>query len=191
MASRIEKRYIRYEDWHGNVYIPASSGGASGSVAQGSEATETGSSSAITTDGEVVEDTETSSGKSVYVEHATYQKTAMVAIFDDVSFGSVVFDIRIKSTIGSGDGDVLIANVYYHDDTTDLDSLLCRSTFTHDNIGTANSYVEIGFAANYSGVHTSSYGVKIELLTVANSGADLYIDYIAANKAFPTLVGII
>lgn len=188
-----ELRYIRIEDWNGNIYYPEGPGsGTGGSTVDGTSITETG----ITrSDGQLTSDPNASKGQAVIVtdDGSGQDKLVFTTIFQNLTFGKVSCDVRLKSSIGSGSNTIIVANCYYFDNTNQDDNyqgtLLSSTNISGDVIGVANQYVNIGFVTDYKGVSTSSVGLKVELLLKAGTGATIHFDYISTDKAFAAVTG--
>lgn len=187
-----EKRYIRIEDWEGNIYYPESGGSSTGgAIVDSSDASSTGTT---TTDGQSTDDSQANNGSAiVVVSDASKDQNVITTKFDNLSFGKISGNIRLKSSIGSGDTVILVINCYYFDNTNQEDeymgTLISSTEITGDKIGVTGEYIDIGFVTNFKGISTSSVSLKVEVLLKAGTGCTIHLDQIAVAKSFVGVTG--
>lgn len=187
-----ERRYIRIEDWEGNIYYPESGGSSTGgSIVDSSDASSTGTT---TTDGQSTDDSQANNGTAiVVVADATEDQNIITTNFDNLSFGKISGNVRLKSSIGSGDTVLIVINCYYFDNTNQEDNymgtLISSTEITGNKIGVVNDYVDIGFVTNFKGISTSSVSLKVEVLLKAGTGCTVHLDQIAVTKSFAGVTG--
>lgn len=204
-VTQIERRYCRVEDWEGNIYLfSSSSGAASGSTVNGSDATNPDdtddqhgiNTGAITsTDGQQTSDTGANTGNSIIISaDPNEDKNVITTKVDGIPFGKVAVDIRIKSTIGSGTTNILRVNCYFVDNNNTEDDykgiLISTTNITGDMIGVTGQYVNVGFVTDYKGNFSSSMGMKVEVLLLHGTGATINLDQISMNKSYTGVVGV-
>ena len=191
---KTEKRYIRIEDWKGNVYYPESGGSSTGgSIIDSGEAVNDGNG-VTTTDGNTTSDSEANNGSSIIISSdANNDVNIITTKFDSLSFGKVAGNVRLKSSIGSGTTELIVINCYYWDNTNQTENysgtLLSSTSITGDIIGVTNKYVDIGFVTDYKGTSTSSVSLKVEVLLKKATNCTIHLDQIAMAKAFVGVTG--
>lgn len=198
-STTIENRFIRIEDWEGNRYFPegtsTGSGGSGGSSSSGSDAqpydpSTKPSGGSSTTQGSVTTDGNASSGKAIIVSASTSaDRNIITAWIEGLKFGKVATSIRLKSSIGSGTGNLLEVNTYYYDVVSGTKTKLSTTNITPNNIGVANKYADVGFISEFTGTYTAAYLFGVEVILKRNTGATVYLDYVSVNKAFTAVTG--
>ena len=192
MPNTTEVRYIRIEDWMGNIYYPESGGSSTGgSIINGSNVSDGG---ITTSDGQTTSDSNASTGQAIIVtDDGSGDKNVISSIFSNLPFGKVSCDIRLKSSIGSGTNVFMVINCYYWDNTNQEENysgiLLSSTDITGNTIGKANEYVNIGLVTDFKGVATSSYGLKVEVILKSGSGATVHFDNMGIDKSFVGVTG--
>lgn len=175
----MENRYIRIEDWKGNVYFPESSSSSStaGIIIDASSAS-TDPSSSIYTDGEQVLDPTANGGVALFLASTTEPKTLLSASISRIPFGDVIINIRIKSSMSEGTVPLLRMNTYYVDASgeTPVETLLSAVNFNGNSFEVVNEYVNVGATINYKGIATGSELFKVELIVLPDTGASFYFD---------------
>lgn len=185
----IENRYIRIEDWNGNVYYPESSSAetTAGSVTDSSSASTTDPTSDVYTKGSIVADTSANNGSAIFLKANTERQVLFRTLLSNVPFGNTSIGIRLKSSIGTGVDNLIEVNTYFVDKSGDnsTETLLDTSYINGNTIGAANEYVNLGIVTNYRGIATGQAFLKVELILLPDTGVSIYFDQIAVAMALP------
>lgn len=192
MATTIEKRYIRIEDWKGNIYYPESSSGTTtaGSIVDATEASTDPTSGASTyTDGLQSSDNEANNGTIILLAANSEPKTLFQTTFDNMPFSKVVVSFRVKASSVPANTDLLEVRTYYVDNTNTetADVALDTVTFASKNIGKANEFVDLSFITTFKGQYTGSVSLKVKITAFGGTGVTWYFDQLSACKAFPAI----
>lgn len=195
MATNIEKRYIRIEDWKGNIYYPESSSGSTtaGIIVDASEAsTDPASGSSTFTEGLQSADIEANNGTIILLAANDEPKILFQTMVDNISFGKLVVNPRLKlSSLPSSTVDMIEVRTYYVDNTNTetADVALDTVTFSSKDIinagGKANEFVDLSFISNFKGQYTGSVSFKVKITMYGGTGSTVYFDQVAVCKAFP------
>lgn len=176
--AKLENRYIRIEDWKGNVYYPDSSTETStAGTISGEAGTEPGSDPY--TEGQYISDPAASGGKSIMVTSSSNRTTIYKASFSSLKFGKITIGSRFKSNIFTGDVGILEVNSYYRDSsgTTPVDTKIDTCTVTGKDIGVANTYITLPHTIEYFGTATGSTSLVVEIIVLPDTGATVWFDY--------------
>ena len=192
MATNIEKRYIRIEDWKGNIYYPETSSGSTtaGSIIDASEAsTDPTSGSSTFTEGLQSSDTEANNGTTILMTASSEPKVLFQTMFDNMPFGQVIIDLRVKLTSVLSTTDLIQVDTYYVDNTNTetADVLLKTVTFNGKEIGKANEFVDLTFITDFKGQYTGSVSLKVKITSLGGTNVTMYFDQVSACKAFPAI----
>ena len=185
----IEKRFIRIEDWEGNIYYPESnpSESTSGLIIDAAQASPEGTAgSTITTSGTLQTNVNgANKGTVIYLasDIAAY-KNLITANFYDVPFGKVYIGLRLMCSIGSGTEPLFNITTYFNDDKDGskyraLDSF----TITGDMFEEAGVFKNFSFDTNYHGQFSDACNLKIEVMMIPGTGAVAYLDNITACRS--------
>ena len=191
---KTERRFIRIEDWNGNIYYPETGGTSTGGgIVDSGEAVNDGNG-VTTTDGNSTSDSQANNGTSIIISSDPNKDMNVITTkFDSISFGKVAGNIRLKSSIGSGNTELLSIRCYYWDNTNQSGSyngtLLSTTPVTGAIIGATNKYVDIGFVTDFKGTSTSSVSLKVEVLLKKGTNCTIHLDQIAISKAFVGITG--
>ena len=191
---KTERRFIRIEDWNGNIYYPETGGTSTGGgIVDSGEAVNDGNG-VTTTDGNSTSDNQANNGTSIIISSDPNKDMNVITTkFDSISFGKVAGNIRLKSSIGSGNKELLSIRCYYWDNTNQSSSykgtLLSTTSVTGAIIGATNKYVDIGFVTDFKGTSTSSVSLKVEVLLKKATNCTIHLDQIAVSKAFVGITG--
>jgi len=195
MADIIEKRYIRIEDWKGNVYYPQSAAGDStaGSVIDASAASTDPTSGATTyTDGIQSSDTYANGGTCIILTSSSSERILFTTHVDNIPFGKVAVSFRVKSSIGSGNTKLMDVRCYYVDNTTESDPVLLSITpITANNVGVVNKWTDVALITDFKGVATGSVSIRIHITVAPGTGATISFDNISVAKALPGVTGTV
>ena len=180
---KTENRYIRIEDWKGNVYFPESNSSSStaGSVMDSESASKDATGTNPKTDGDKVTDSSANNGTAIMVSSSSKRQTLFSTYLSNVPFGNISVGVRMKSSIGSGTNPLVEMNTYFVDASGEemVETLLDSVNISGDMFGVANEYVNLGMVTNYKGVATGSVFLKVELIVLPDTGATVYFDQIA------------
>ena len=178
-----ENRYIRIEDWKGNVYYPESNSNSSlgGSVIDSDSASKDATGTGSKTDGEKVSDSTANGGSAIAVTSNSTRQILFSGYFSNVPFGRVSISARMKSSIGSGTMNLIEINTYFVDTSGEefVETLLDSVNINGNMFGIANEYVGIGMITDYKGVATGSIFLKVEIIVLPDTGATIYFDQLA------------
>lgn len=185
----IEKRYIRIEDWKGNIYYPESAAGATtaGVIMDAKDASTDPSSGSITyTEGLIVADPSANNATAIQMIENADPKIMFKTEVDTIPFGKVNMDIRMKSPVNTSGSIIAYARIYYIDNraVNPTEVLVTTKNITGDMIEEINNYVNISFSFNYNGIDNGSTSMIIKLYANGNVGGTLYFDQVAICKAF-------
>lgn len=186
----IEKRYIRIEDWKGNIYYPESASGATtaGVIMDAKDASTDPSSGAITyTEGLVVADPSANNATAVQMLENSDPKIMFQTEVDTIPFGKVNMDIRMKSPLNTpSDKVIAYVRIYYIDNRAvePTEVLVTTKDITGSMIEEINNYVNIPFTFNYNGIDNGSTTMRIKIYANGNVGGTLYFDQMAICKSF-------
>ena len=192
MAKTIEKRYIRIEDWKGNIYYPESASGSTtaGTIMDAADASTDPTSGASTyTEGLQSADTEANNGTTILMAANSEPKVMYQTMFDNMQFGPVVIDLRVKVSAVPSSTKLIEVRTYYKDNvnTEAADIALDVVTFTGKEIAKANEFVDLSFITTFKGQYTGSVSLKVVVTALGGTGVTMYFDQIAAAKAFPAI----
>lgn len=180
---KTENRYIRIEDWKGNVYFPESNSSSStaGSITDADSASKDATGTNPKTDGDKVSDSSANSGTAIMVTSSSERQTLFSTYLSNVPFGNISIGARMKSSIGSGTTPLVEMNTYFVDASGEemVETLLDSAKISGDMFGVANEYVNLGMVTNYKGVATGAVFLKVELIVLPDTGATIYFDQIA------------
>lgn len=182
--AKTENRFVRIEDWKGNVYYPQSDSTSStaGSVSDSSSASSEHTPIGTYTDGEKVADSTSNGGNAIVVSSGSERQALFCTSLSNLPFGNISIGIRIKSSIGTGTVNLLEVNTYFVDASgeTPVETMLDSTSINGNTIGIANEYVNLGTVTNYKGVATGSTFLKIEIIVLPDTGATIYFDQLSA-----------
>lgn len=180
---KTENRYIRIEDWKGNVYFPESNSSSStaGSITDADSASKDATGTNPKTDGDKVSDSSANGGTAIMVTSSSERQTLFSTYLSNVPFGNISIGARMKSSIGSGTTPLVEMNTYFVDASGEemVETLLDSAKISGDMFGVANEYVNLGMVTNYKGVATGAVFLKVELIVLPDTGATIYFDQIA------------
>jgi hypothetical protein len=181
--ANVEKRYIRIEDWKGNIYYPETSSGSTvPTVMVGAEdaSTEVAEGAVTYSEGVLVTDTTANNGQALLLNASATNKTLFQTNFDHVPFGNVYVQFRIKLSSVYG-GEILKVNTYFVDnsDSSTLDVQLQSTTLTGTAlVNNANEYNVYSMVLPFKGNYTGSVSFKVELIVMGGTGVTVHFDYI-------------
>ena len=182
---KTENRFIRIEDWQGNVYIPESSGSSSpgGTTSGAGSASQGATGTNPKTDGDKVSDSSSNGGIAITVTSSPERQTLYACYLSNVPFGSIVVGARLKSSIGSGTANLVEMNTYFVDASGEelVETKLDTMNINGDMIAVANEWVNLGMITNFKGVATGATFLKVELIVLPDTGATVYFDQIAVS----------
>ena len=114
---KTENRYIRIEDWKGNVYFPESNSSSStaGSVSDSESASKDATGTNPKTDGDKVTDSSANNGTAIMVSSSSTRQTLFSTYLSNVPFGNVSVGVRMKSSIATGTTPLVELNTYFVD----------------------------------------------------------------------------
>ena len=178
-----ENRYIRIEDWKGNVYFPESNSSSStaGSVSDSESASKDATGTNPKTDGDKVTDSSANNGTAIMVSSSSTRQTLFSTYLSNVPFGNVSVGIRMKSSIATGTTPLVELNTYFVDASGEklVETLLDSANISGNMFEVANEYVNLGVVTNFKGVSTGSTFLKVELIVLPDTGATIYFDQLA------------
>lgn len=182
--AKTENRYIRIEDWKGNVYFPESNSSSSvnGSITDSDSASKDPSSpTGSRTDGDKVVDSTANGGTAIVVTSSSERQTLFCTYMANIPFGTLSIGARMKSSIGSGTAALVEMNTYFVDASGEelVETGLDTVNISGDMFGVANEYVNLGMITNYKGVATGSTFLKVELIVLPDTSATIYFDQLA------------
>lgn len=182
--AKTENRYIRIEDWKGNVYFPESSSSSSvgGSTVGSDDASKDPTTNTGTkTDGDKVADSSANGGTAIVVTSSSDRQTLFSTYLSNIPFGTLTINARMKSSIASGTAGLVEMNTYFVDASGEemIETLLDSVNISGDMFGTANEYVNLGMTTNFKGVATGETFLKVELIVLPDTGATIYFDQLS------------
>lgn len=182
--AKTENRYIRIEDWKGNVYFPESSSSSSvgGSTVGSDDASKDPTTSTGTkTDGDKVADSSANGGTAIVVTSSSDRQTLFSTYLSNIPFGTLTINARMKSSIASGTAGLVEMNTYFVDASGEemIETPLDSVNISGDMFGTANEYVNLGMTTNFKGVATGETFLKVELIVLPDTGATIYFDQLS------------
>lgn len=186
--AKTENRYIRIEDWKGNVYYPESSNSNSslyGFIIDSDSASKDATGTSAKTDGDKISDSRAYYGSSIMLSSTSERGILFTAYVSKVPFGEVSITARMKSSIGTGTTNLVEINTYFVDASGEelVETLLDTRNVNGYMFGVANEYVSIGMTTNYEGAATGETFLKIEIVVLPDTGATIYFDYLILAMA--------
>ncbi len=186
--AKTENRYIRIEDWKGNVYYPESSNSSSslyGFIIDSDSASKDATGTSAKTDGDKISDSRAYYGSSIMLSSTSERGILFTAYVSKVPFGEVSITARMKSSIGTGTTNLVEINTYFVDASGEelVETLLDTRNVNGYMFGVANEYVSIGMTTNYEGAATGETFLKIEIVVLPDTGATIYFDYLILAMA--------
>lgn len=181
-----EVRYIRWEDWNGNIYRVEGTGegGTGGDSIDVDDIGGPNSGSTNNTDGTHTGDVEANNGSAIIVVSGNTDKNAATVYFDNIAFGMWSVGVRAKCNVVGSDTNILQINCYYVDNTEANPTTLLRTQYVKaSQFFSAGSYTEIGCSIVFNGMYTTSVSLKVEIILLKNTGATITIDNITLYKA--------
>ena len=200
-----EKRWVRIEDWNGNIYVTddtsSGSGDTSGTTITGDDIGNPSDGTEYTnwTDGTPQDDDDTASGRSILVVYNDTKEVTIASVqFDDLSFGLHSVVLRLKSSVyGNRTNGTLNARKiirvdthFVNNDTGYTNPATLSQTFIYAKNFSNSLYTDIGFTFEYKGKHANSIGVRIDIKLLPESLATITFDYITIFKAYTTFRAI-
>lgn len=182
--ANLEKRFIRIEDWNGNIYYPESSSSniASGVIIDATEAS-TVLDANVYTDGTVVSDPKANNGKAILLSSSGSDMVLVKAKVRNIPFGSLSINLRLMSSAVVESTKYFKVICSYVDDVTRQKTVLSTNDITGAMLKTAGQYTDIGLNINYNGTATTKYHLEIEIDRYGDSGAVSYFDQLIAMKS--------
>ena len=181
--AKTENRFVRIEDWRGNVYYPESSSKSStaGSITDAGSASKDATGTSPKTDGDKVSDSRANGGIAIMLSSSSERKILFSTYISNIPFGNISISARMKSSIGTGSTNLVEMNTYFVDASGDelVETLLDSININGYMFGVANEYVSLGMVTNYNGIATGATFLKVELIVLPDTGATLYFDQIA------------
>ena len=178
-----ENRYIRIEDWKGNVYYPDTNSKAStaGIVIDSSLASKGATGTNTRTDGDKVSDSKANGGSAIMIASLSERQTLFCTYVANIPFGSISVGARLKSSIAEGTAKLVELNTYFVDASGDtpVETLLDTMYITASMFDQPNEYSNIGYVTDYRGVAAETTFLKIELIVLPDTGATIYFDQLA------------
>lgn len=186
--AKTENRFIRIEDWKGNVYYPESSNSSSslsGFIIDSDSASKDATGTSAKTDGDKISDSRAYGGSSIMLSSTSERGILFTAYVSKVPFGEISITARMKSSIGTGTTNLVEINTYFVDASGEelVETLLDTRNVNGYMFGVANEYVNIGMTTNYEGVATGETFLKIEIIVLPDTGATIYFDYLILAMA--------
>ena len=192
--AKTENRFIRIEDWKGNVYYPESSNSSSslsGFIIDSDSASKDATGTSAKTDGDKISDSRAYGGSSIMLSSTSERGILFTAYVSKVPFGEISITARMKSSIGTGTTNLVEINTYFVDASGEelVETLLDTRNVNGYMFGVANEYVNIGMTTNYEGVATGETFLKIEIIVLPDTGATIYFDYLILAMAMQSSIG--
>lgn len=192
--AKTENRFIRIEDWKGNVYYPEtsnSSSSLSGFIIDSDSASKDATGTSAKTDGDKISDSRAYGGSSIMLSSTSERGILFTAYVSKVPFGEISITARMKSSIGTGTTNLVEINTYFVDASGEelVETLLDTRNVNGYMFGVANEYVNIGMTTNYEGVATGETFLKIEIVVLPDTGATIYFDYLILAMAMQSSIG--
>lgn len=192
--AKTENRFIRIEDWKGNVYYPESSNSSSslsGFIIDSDSASKDATGTSAKTDGDKISDSRAYGGSSIMLSSTSERGILFTAYVSKVPFGEISITARMKSSIGTGTTNLVEINTYFVDASGEelVETLLDTRNVNGYMFGVANEYVNIGMTTNYEGVATGETFLKIEIVVLPDTGATIYFDYLILAMAMQSSIG--
>ena len=186
--AKTENRFIRIEDWKGNVYYPETSNSSSslfGFIIDSDSASKDATGTSAKTDGDKISDSRAYSGSSIMLSSTSERGILFTAYVSKVPFGEISIITRMKSSIGTGTTNLVEINTYFVDASGEelVETLLDTRNVNGYMFGVANEYVSIGMTTNYEGAATGETFLKIEIVVLPDTGATIYFDYLILAMA--------
>ena len=200
-----EKRWVRIEDWNGNIYVTddtsSGSGDTSGTTITGDDIGNPSDGTEYTnrTDGTPQDDDDTASGRSILVVYNDTKEVTIASVqFDDLSFGLHSVVLRLKSSVYGNRTDsvinarriIRVDTHFVNNDTGYTNPATLSQTFIYAKNFSNSLYTDIGFTFEYKGKHANSIGVRIDIKLLPESLATITFDYITIFKAYNTFRAI-
>lgn len=197
-----EKRWIRIEDWNGNIYVTddtsSGSGDTSGTVIDGTDIGNPSDGINYTnyTDGTPQDDNDTASGRSILVVYNDNKEVTVASVqFDDLQFGMYSILFRIKSSVYGNRTNatlnarrILRVDTYFvNNDTGYTNPTPLSQTYVYAKNFSNSAYTDIGFVFNYKGTHCSSVGLRVNIMLLPESLSTITFDHITLFRAYNSI----
>lgn len=200
-----EKRWIRIEDWNGNIYVTddtsSGSGDTGGTAIDSSDIgnPNDGTDHTNWTDGTPQDDNDTASGRSILVVYNDNREVTIASVqFDDLNFGLTSVVLRLKSSVYGNRNDgtlnarkiIRVDTHFVNNDTEYTDPATLSQTYIYAKNFSNSNYIDIGFTFEYKGVHANSVGLRVDIKLLPESLATITFDYVTVFKAYTTFRAI-
>ena len=193
--STLENRFIRIEDWHGNVYYPETNAGGTtaGEIIDAQGASTTDPDAITYTEGEIVTDVDANGGKAIRIDSGSTNKIIFRSYFANAKFGNVSIGMRMKSSTAAGNTNIVKVNTYFVDTSgstkveTALDSFYIKAS----DFKLASTYISLGVITEY--IRKSGAGesmLKVELLMLPDTGATVWFDEMGISMEMKSSSGV-
>lgn len=182
--AKLENRFIRIEDWKGNVYYPDSRSETSTVGIIFKEASNEPGSDPYT-DAQSVSDVQANGAKSLMLSSTSDRKTLFKCSVTNIPFGKVVIGPRLKSSIATGDVSLVELNTYFRDSSGEVpeDTLLSTVNFTGKMFEEVSTFLTLPVGIEYKGTAIDSRSLIVELVVLPDTGATIWFDqmYVAMD----------
>lgn len=141
-----------------------------------------------TTEGDYINDTDSNYGRSIIVYNKNIVQDILNYESEDISFGLQSIVVRVKSTLAETDADIILARSYYVYEN--ISRLLSTTYIKANQFDKANEYKEFGFITNFKGEYKDGKKLRVLVQSIADSGADITLDYINISPAMPGVTAL-
>lgn len=191
----LENRYVRIEDWKGNVYYPVTSSGGTtaGEIIDAQGASTTDPSAITYTEGEIVTDVDANGGKAIRIDSSATNKTIFRSYFANAKFGNVSIGMRMKSSTATGDTNIVRVNTYFVDTSGSekVETALESFDIKASDFKLASTYISLGVVTAYT--RKSGAGeamLKVELIMLPDTGSTVWFDEMGISMEMKSSSGV-
>lgn len=138
--------------------------------------------------GSYIDDESATFGRCIKVSAPTEDTNILTYDISGLSFGFQSIMLRLKSSLVGTTANLVLIKTYYvcGDTVTQLSTTYLKAS----NFTTAEIYKELGFVTNFKGEFNEEMKLRIEIVSLANNGADITLDHVTVTPAMPGITAM-
>lgn len=140
------------------------------------------------TNGEYNTDPDSTYGRSIFIQNSNIVKDILDYSSEDIAFGLQSIVLRIKSSLIGTNDNIVQVKTYYEYET--ISRVLSTTYLKANHFDNANVYKELGFITNFKGEYKEGKKLRVLIQSIANSGADITLDYINISPSMPGVTAL-
>lgn len=194
--AKLENRFIRIEDWKGNVYYPLTNVDMSMAGAISGDASNVAGSDPYT-DGTYVTDLQANKGKAIRLESdSSIDKVLYRGTFINIPLGDVTIGPRLKTSSIGNPGIDIVMKCYFRDMQNLTNYQLESFNIETKEFGSENTYYTIPRMIAYKVpsqiTESVSYSLLVELIVKAGTNKTFWFDqmYVAPSIGWETQTNV-